>query len=76
MRAAIIRNVQRGILVLLVIIISSIVGPGVFVALPELFRAAPAAHAANLVLTSWLTFNVVFNLVAATVKSAGVPSVP
>ena len=53
------------------ILISSIVGPGVFVALPELFEAAPAAHAANLVLTAWLTFNVVFNLVAATVKSAG-----
>ena len=74
-KAAIIRNVQRGILVLLVVIISSIVGPGVVVALPELFKAAPAAYAANLVLTAWLTFNVVFNLVAATVKSAGVASI-
>ena len=72
LRTRIIRNVQRLIIVLLIIIISSIVGPGVFLVLPELFPTASAAYLGNLLLTIWLVFNVVFNLVAATVKSAGV----
>jgi hypothetical protein len=72
LRTAIIRNAQRLIVVLLVLIVSSIVGPGVFVLLPELFPTTTAAYMGNLVLTGWLVFNVVFNLIAATVKPAGV----
>ena len=67
----IIRNVQRLIIGLLVLIISSIVGPGVFVLLPELFPTTTTVYVANLLFTGWLVFNVVFNLVAATVKPAG-----
>ena len=71
MRTAIIRNAQRLIIGLLILIISSIVGPGVLVLLPELFPTTTAAYVVNMMLTGWLVINVVFNLVAATVKPAG-----
>ena len=75
LRTVIIRNVQRFVIGLLVLIISSIVGPGVFVVLPELCQTATANYVSNLLFTGWLVFNVVFNLVAATVKPAGMTCV-